>query len=168
MNNQDMLTIELLMREGRTTWAELAQLLGLSGPAAADRVRRLEERGVIRGYAALVDPEAVGLGVTAFVAVTLERPEHRAGFLDAVGGMPEVQECHHVAGEDDYLLKVRCRAMRDLERLVGEVLKGLPGVARTRTSVVLSTRKETPVLPLRPDDASGRPRETPDEGRGGP
>ena len=139
-----------LMLEGRSTWSELARLLGLSAPAAADRVRRLEERGVIRGYSAVVDPEAVGLGVTAFVAVTLERPEHRDGFLGWVDGAPEVQECHHVAGEGDYLLKVRCAAVRDLEAIVSEEIKGLHGVTSTRTTVVLSTRKETPVLPLPP------------------
>jgi Lrp/AsnC family leucine-responsive transcriptional regulator len=138
------------MREGRSTWSELARLLGLSAPAAADRVRRLEERGVIRGYSAVVDPEAVGLGVTAFVAVTLERPEHRAGFLGWVDGAPEVQECHHVVGEGDFLLKVRCAAVRDLEAIVSEEIKGLHGVTSTRTTVVLSTRKETPVLPLPP------------------
>jgi Lrp/AsnC family leucine-responsive transcriptional regulator len=138
------------MREGRSTWSELARLLDLSAPAAADRVRRLEERGVIRGYSAVVDPEAVGLGVTAFVAVTLERPEHRAGFLGWVDGAPEVQECHHVAGEGDFLLKVRCAAVRDLETIVSEEIKGLAGVTSTRTTVVLSTRKETPVLPLPP------------------
>lgn len=148
MNEHDLQSLRRLMRDGRITWAELAQLLGLSAPAAADRVRRLEERGVIRGYAALVDPEAVGLGVTAFVAVTLERPEHRAGFLGWVDDTPEVQECHHVAGEGDYLMKVRCAAVRDLERIVSEGVKGLDGVAATRTTVVLSTRKETPVLPL--------------------
>lgn len=142
------------MREGRTTWADLAQLLGLSAPAAAERVRRLEERGVIRGYSALVDPEAVGLGVTAFVAVALGSPEHRGRFLEGVGGMPEVQECHHVAGEDDYLLKVRCGTVRDLEGLVSDGIKGLAGVARTRTTVVLSTSKETVVLPV--GSSSGR------------
>jgi Lrp/AsnC family leucine-responsive transcriptional regulator len=141
------------MREGRSTWSQLARLLGLSAPAAADRVRRLEERGVIRGYSAVVDPEAVGLGMTAFVAVTLERPEHRAGFLGWVDVAPEVQECHHVAGEGDFLLKVRCAAVRDLETIVSEQIKGLDGVTSTRTTVVLSTRKETPVLPLPP--ASG-------------
>jgi Lrp/AsnC family leucine-responsive transcriptional regulator len=138
------------MREGRSTWSELARLLDLSAPAAADRVRRLEERGVIRGYSAVVDPEAVGLGVMAFVAVTLEGPEHRAGFLGWVDGAPEVQECHHVAGEGDFLLKVRCAAVRDLETIVSEEIKGLAGVTSTRTTVVLSTRKETPVLPLPP------------------
>ncbi|HEX5849513.1 MAG TPA: Lrp/AsnC family transcriptional regulator [Rubrobacter sp.] len=150
MDIQDIQALRLLMREGRSTWSELARLLGLSAPAAADRVRRLEERGVIRGYSAVVDPEAVGLGVTAFVAVTLERPEHRAGFLGWVDGAPEVQECHHVAGEGDFLLKVRCAAVRDLEAIVSEEIKGLHGVTSTRTTVVLSTRKETPVLPLPP------------------
>ena len=152
------------MRDGRSTWAELAQLLGLSAPAAADRVRRLEERGVIRGYSAVVDPEAVGLGVTAFVTVTLEGPEHRAGFLGWVDDAPEVQECHHVAGEGDYLMKVRCATMRDLERVVSDGVKGLAGVARTRTMVVLSTRKETTVLPLRPASDSASSEGT---GRGG-
>jgi Lrp/AsnC family leucine-responsive transcriptional regulator len=150
MDIQDIQALRLLMREGRSTWSELARLLGLSAPAAADRVRRLEERGVIRGYSAVVDPEAVGLGVTAFVAVTLEKPEHRAGFLGWVDGAPEVQECHHVAGEGDFLLKVRCAAVRDLEAIVSEEIKGLHGVTSTRTTVVLSTRKETPVLPLPP------------------
>ena len=150
MDIQDIQTLRRLMREGRSTWSELARLLGLSAPAAADRVRRLEERGVIRGYTAMVDPEAVGLGVTAFVAVTLEHPRHRRAFLDRVNSLAEVQECHHVAGEGDFLLKVRCAAVRDLEAIVSEEIKGLHGVTSTRTTVVLSTRKETPVLPLPP------------------
>lgn len=136
------------MHEGRTTWADLAQVLGLSAPAVADRVRRLERRGMIRGYSAVLNPELVGVGITAFVAVALEKPEHRAGFLEVVRSMPEAQECHHVAGEEDYLLKIRCRAMRDLERVVSEEIKGIPGVLSTRTTVVLSTAKETPVLPI--------------------
>lgn len=154
MFDLDYKAIGHLMAHGRASWAELAGILGLSAPAAADRVRRLEERGVIRGYAALVDPEAIGLGITAFVAVSLEKPEHRAAFLDMILRFPEVQECHHVAGEDDYLLKLRCRGTQDLERLVSDELKGLPGVQRTRTTIALSTVKETPVLPLYPDDES--------------
>jgi Lrp/AsnC family leucine-responsive transcriptional regulator len=137
------------MRDGRMTWAELAGHLGLSAPASADHVRRLEERGVIRGYAALVDAEAVGCDLTAFIAVTLERPAHRGGFLQRVRELPEIQECHHTAGDDDYLLKVRCANTRELERIVSEGIKGVEGIARTRTTVVLSTSKETPVLPLK-------------------
>lgn len=136
------------MTQGRITWSELAGILELSAPATAERVRRLEERKIIKGYTALIDPEAVGCELTAFIAVTLERPEHRAAFLQRVQELAEIQECHHVTGEDDYLLKVRCRNTKDLEQLVSENLKGLPGILRTRTTIVLSTTKETPILPL--------------------
>ena len=134
------------------TWAELASCLGLSSPATAERVHRLEEQGVIQGFTALVDPEAVGCGLTAFVAVTLERPEHRHSFLQKIVEMQEVQECHHVAGEDDYWLKVRCKGTRDLERVVSDTVKSIPGVARTRTTIVMSTPKETPSPPLFSED----------------
>jgi Lrp/AsnC family leucine-responsive transcriptional regulator len=141
-----------LQTAGRESWTRLAELLGVTGPAAADRVRRLEERGVIRGYAALLDPEAVGARLTAFVAVTLEHPKHRRAFLKRVEALAEVQECHHVAGDDDYLLKVRCSGTGHLDRVLSEELKGVPGVLRTRTTIVLGTLKETTVLPL-PEDA---------------
>jgi Lrp/AsnC family leucine-responsive transcriptional regulator len=143
----DSKAARLLMQHGRATWADLAQHLGLSAPAAADRVHRLEERGVIRGYAALVDPEAAGYPLTAFVAIALDRPDRRHAFLKRVAALPEVAECHHVAGDDDYLLKVRCRGTRDLDRLLVESLKAIPGV-RTRTTVVLATTKESVLVPL--------------------
>jgi len=144
----DYKVLRLLMQRGRATWSELAEHLGLSAPAAADRVRRLEERGVIRGYAALIDPAAAGYPLTAFVAVGLERPKHRARFLAAVRSMPEIAECHHVAGDDDYLLKVRTRSPLHLDEILSNSLKGLPGVVRTRTTIVLSTSKESAVVPL--------------------
>ena len=142
------------MFRGRVTWSELAATLDLSAPATADRVRRLEERGVVRGYAALVDAEAVGCGLTAFIAVTLERPENRDPFLQRILELPEVQECHHIAGDDDYLLKVRCRSTRNLEQIISERIKSLQGIVRTRTTIVLSTTKETPALPLSTENRS--------------
>ncbi len=148
LDANDSKIIAALMANARATWAELGVLLGLSAPAAAERVRKLEERHVVRGYAALVDPDAVGCGFAAFVAVTLERPEHRAPFLAKVAALPEILECHHAAGDDDYILKIRCAGPRHLERLVSDELKALPGLVRTRTTVILSTVKETPVLPL--------------------
>ncbi|MBD2460018.1 Lrp/AsnC family transcriptional regulator [Oscillatoria sp. FACHB-1407] len=148
LNEIDFKVIQHLMTQGRMTWSELASILELSAPATADRVRRLEERNVIQGYAALVNPEAIALHLTAFIAVTLERPEHRDAFLERVQTLAEIQECHHVTGEDDYLLKVRCRHTKDLERLISEQLKSLPGILKTRTTIALSTVKETPVLPL--------------------
>jgi Lrp/AsnC family leucine-responsive transcriptional regulator len=158
MDATDISAIKALQASGRESWAALGELMGLTGPAAADRVRRLEERGVIRGYTALVDPDAVGVGLAAFVAVTLDRPKDRARFLALVERLPEVQECHHTAGEDDYLLKVRCRSTADLERLLTHELKGHTGVVRTRTTVVLRTVKESTAIPLPLPDRAGRSR----------
>ena len=148
MDAIDIAILRRLMERARTTWAELGSLLGLSAPAAADRVRKLEEAGVISGYAALVDPEAAGCGLGAFVSVTLERADDRRAFLDTVRLLPEVLECHHVAGSEDYILKLRCADTRELERLISDRLKSVPGV-RTRTGVILSTVKETHILPVR-------------------
>jgi Lrp/AsnC family transcriptional regulator, leucine-responsive regulatory protein len=148
LDELDLKALRLLMEKGRATWAELAQMLGLSAPAAAERVRRLEERGIIRGYAAIADPDALGLMLTAFVAVTLERPEHRTPFLEYVDRTPHILECYHIAGEHDYLLKVRCATTRELDDLIGDGVKGLPGISRTQTTIVMRTRKETVALPL--------------------
>ncbi len=148
MDEIDIKVLQQLMIQGRITWSELASLLQLSAPATADRVRRLEEKGIIQSYAALLNPELIGCSITAFIAVTLDRPEHRQGFVDLVNQLPEIQECHHVTGDDDYLLKVRCASTRSLEALISNQIKGLPGILRTRTTLALSTVKETPVLPL--------------------
>jgi Lrp/AsnC family leucine-responsive transcriptional regulator len=152
MNNSvdalDTKALRMLMRAGRTTWAELGKLLGMSAPAAAERVRKLEERGVIRGYAALADAESLGYGLTAFVWVSLGAERRRSAFVQGIGRMEEVAECHHVSGDEDYLLKVRCRSTRDLDRLLVRELKGRLGAARTRTTVVLSTAKESIAVPL--------------------
>jgi len=147
----DSKVVRLLMRQGRVSWTDLAQHLGLSAPSAAERVHRLEQRGVIRGYAALIDAEAAGYPLLAFVAVVLDRPERRGAFLKRVATLAEIAECHHVAGEDDYLLKVRCRSTLDLDRFLVESLKSTPGVVRTRTTIVLSTAKESVAVPIAED-----------------
>ena len=147
MDEIDLRLLGILSQHGRATFAELAEQVGLSGPSTADRVRRLEERGVIRGYAALLDPPTLGLGMTAFVSVTLANTDARPGFLDAVATWAEVVECHHVAGDDDYLLKVFVDGTHGLEAFVTDQLKALPGIARTRTTVVLSTALARPLSP---------------------
>jgi len=147
------------MRDGRVCWSDLAQLIGLSAPAVADRVRRLEQRGVIKGYAALVDPAAVGYPLTAFISVVLDRPKDRPAFLKRVQATPEIAECHHVTGDDDYLLKVRCRSPQHLDDLLSNSIKGSPEVVRTKTTIVLSTAKESVVLPVTSSaSAAGNPR----------
>jgi Lrp/AsnC family transcriptional regulator, leucine-responsive regulatory protein len=144
----DTKALSHLMQDGRASWADLGEALGLSAPAAAERVRKLEERGVIRGYAAVPDPDAAGFPVLAFVFVTLVSQAARGPFLKAVRSHALIQECHHIAGDDDFLLKVRCRGMRDLDPLLADELKGRLGVARTRTTIVLGTVKETTALPV--------------------
>jgi Lrp/AsnC family leucine-responsive transcriptional regulator len=144
----DLKVLHHLMAQARMTWAELAAQLGLSPPAAADRVRKLEERGVIQGYAARVNPQSLGYDLTAFVAVTLTHSRDRADFLAQINACAEIQECHHITGEDDYLLKVRCQGTQGLEQLITDHLKAIPGVVKTRTTIVLSTVKETTALPV--------------------
>ncbi len=148
LDGLDIKILDLLTRRGRITWSELANQLGLSPPAAADRVKRLEERGVISGYGARLNAEALGMDLTAFISVTLDQPHHRQGFLAAVRANGAILECHHVTGDDDYLLKVRCRHTRDLEQLISEELKAIAGVLKTRTLIVLSTVKETLTPPF--------------------
>jgi Lrp/AsnC family leucine-responsive transcriptional regulator len=147
----DKKALVFLMRHGRATWAELGQLLGLSAPSAAERVRRLEEHGVLRGYAALGDAALLGYPLTAYVSVSLASHRQRARFLRAIEKIEQIAECHHVAGDDDYLLKVRCRGTQDLDHLLAWQLKEKLGVARTRTTIVLSTAKESVRIPIAQD-----------------
>jgi len=151
LDTLDRKALHLLMRQGRATWAELGQTLGLSAPSADDRVRKLEEAKVITGYAALLDPTSVGYPLTAFIFVTLANSRNRAVFLRAIAKMEQVSECHHIAGDDDYLLKVRCRTTADLDHLLAKELKDKLGIARTRTTIVLATAKESIQIPIAED-----------------
>jgi Lrp/AsnC family leucine-responsive transcriptional regulator len=148
MDSLDRKAVAFLIKNGRASWADLGQHLGLSAPSAADRVRKLEQAGVIRGYTPLLDAESLGYPLVAFVFVTLGSHRNRSAFLRAIEKLEEIAECHHVAGDDDYLLKVRCRGTKDLDRLLASELKDRIGVAGTRTVVVLSTAKETVRVPL--------------------
>ena len=146
LDEQDRILIARLADDARVSWAELAVELGLSAPAVAERVKRLKQRGVIRGFHAILDPPSMGLHLTAFIAVTLTHPRDRAAFLKVVRKQGEVKEAHHLAGEDDYLLKVHCRDTSHLEHFLTDILKSVPGVQRTRTSIVLGTAKESPTM----------------------
>jgi Lrp/AsnC family leucine-responsive transcriptional regulator len=146
----DSKAVAALQEDGRASWADLGTALGLSAPAAAERVRKLTDGGVVRGFTAVLDPQAAGFPVLAFVAVTLASQGARTRFLDAVRRHDLIQECHHVAGDDDFLLKVRARTLTELEALLADELKGRLGIARTRTTIVLGTAKETGRLPIGP------------------
>ena len=123
----DSKAVAALQSDGRASWADLGTALGLSAPAAAERVRKLIDGGIVRGFTAVLDPPTAGFPVLAFVAVTLEAQGARAGFLDAVRRHDLIQECHHVAGDDDFLLKVRARSLSELESVLADELKGRSG-----------------------------------------
>jgi Lrp/AsnC family leucine-responsive transcriptional regulator len=150
VDDLDYKALSLLMERGRAPWTEVGEALDMSAPAAAERVRKLEERSVILGYRAITSPEAMGLPLLAFVHVTLDTTAQRTAFLKGVAKHEQVIECHHIAGDDDYLLKVRCRNTGDLERFLTVALKDRLGVARARTTIALTTVKETTALPAKP------------------
>jgi Lrp/AsnC family transcriptional regulator, leucine-responsive regulatory protein len=151
----DARLLEALQRDGRRPYADLGSEVGISGPSAHERVKKLEARGVIRGYAALVDPGAVGYDILAFSWITQAPGTIARDLTDAFAEIPEIEECHHITGEADYLLKVRARDTRDLERIL-RLVQTTPDVFQTETDVVFSSGFERrPLhLPLETDEAS--------------
>ncbi|WP_235928162.1 Lrp/AsnC family transcriptional regulator [Goekera deserti] len=133
--------ISLLRENGRASYAELARQVGLSAPAVHERVGKLESAGVITGYRAVVDPAAVGLGVTALVGLIESDSVVEEGIEDALREVPGVEDCWFVAGSEGYMLKVRVPDIPALESTIS-ALNRIRGVARTRTTVVLSTKWE--------------------------
>jgi Lrp/AsnC family leucine-responsive transcriptional regulator len=138
----DLKILTLLFKNGRMTWSELAGYLALSSPSTAERVHRLEEKGIIKGYHAAINLRLLGYHLLSFVAVCLTHPKYRQSFVTSINQYAEVEECHHIAGEDDYLLKVRCFNTEHLDDFLNNRLKQIPGISRTRTTVALSTVKE--------------------------
>jgi Lrp/AsnC family leucine-responsive transcriptional regulator len=136
LDDRDLAIIAALQVNARATYAEVGADVGLSASAVHDRVRKLEHRGVIRGYRAVVRPESVGLFVTAIIAATPLDPQQPDDLPDRVAEFPEVEDCYSVAGETNYVLKVRTRTTADLEDLIRR-LREKAGVA-TRTTIALS------------------------------
>ncbi|MDB5820748.1 MAG: AsnC family transcriptional regulator [Rhizobacter sp.] len=134
----DTAILEHLQRDGRLSNLELAQRVNLSPSACLRRVKLLDDRGVIAGYVALVNPRAVGLTGTSFTIVNLERltPAVVSAFEDAVKAEPEILDCFYVAGTSDYLIRFAYRDTADLERLHTHVLPRLPRVVRTNSMLV--------------------------------
>src|SRR5437870_3364185 len=137
----DYQILDLLQSDGHATQTDIASAVGLSQPAVADRVKKLEERGAIRGYVARLDARAMGNDIRAFVGVRISHPKHNDAFARRILDLPEVLECHRVAGLDTYLLKVVTKDTSSLDQLVSDALRRIPGVTRTHTTVVLSAVK---------------------------
>ena len=142
----DRLIAAALVADGRTTLKALAGATGLSVSAVQARVRRLETDGVIRGYAALVEPEAIGLPLAAFVAVTPLDPDHEYDIPERLATLSEIEDCHSVAGEDSFVLYVRVASPSALEALIREIRRRAN--VSTRTTVVLQTFFENRPHPI--------------------
>ncbi|MEO0938594.1 MAG: Lrp/AsnC ligand binding domain-containing protein [Pseudomonadota bacterium] len=140
----DHAILDVLAGDGRVSVTELAARIGLSKSPTQARLRRLEARGVILGYAALIDPIRLGRAHVAFVEVRLEDTREAAlcAFNTAVRGVAQIEQAHMIAGNFDYLLKVRCADMTDYRRILGEVISALPHVAATSTYVAMEAVKE--------------------------
>ena len=143
LDPQDARIVEALQTDGRATQAQIAKAIGLSQPAVAERIRKLEERGVITGYTARVEASLLGKDITAFIGVGIEHPRFFGGFIKRVLSLPDVLECHRVAGQDSYLLKVKTQNTRTLDHLLVGELRTIAGVTRTHTTIVLSSAKES-------------------------
>ncbi|GAB4421357.1 MAG: Lrp/AsnC family transcriptional regulator [Anaerolineae bacterium] len=150
LDDLDKAILQLLQTAGRISNVELANQINLSPPAIHARLKRLEQRGYIRQYVALLDREKFGYDMLCFIEVSLQlhQSEQVENFRQLMQQMPEVLECHHVTGEYDYLLKIVVRNRAELERFVVKRLTPIPGIARIHTSLVLSEVKLTTALPL--------------------
>ncbi len=148
LDSTDLTILGLLQQNARTSNADIARRLAMAPSAILDRIRKLEQRGVIQGYLTRIAPAAVGLGLTAFILVRTEERIGTAAIGQQLARIPEVLEVHHVAGEDCYLVKVRVRDTEDLSWLLRERFGRLKGVRNTRSTIVLSTVKESQALPL--------------------
>ena len=146
----DRKILDILQRDGRLSMTELAQRIGLSTSPCAERVRRMERSGVIRGYCALVDPKALGRELLVFVQLTLssKSAEVFEQMRRELLSEPRVLECHLVSGSFDYLVKARLKAMSDYRKLLGDLLKKLPVTAQSHSYVVMEEVKEGLYLPM--------------------
>jgi Lrp/AsnC family leucine-responsive transcriptional regulator len=146
LDERDTAIVVALQADARATYADIAARVGLSASSVHERVRKLEAAGVIAAYRAVVRPEAVGLLVTALIAVTPLDPQQPDDLPDRLADVPEVEDCLSVAGEANYVLKVRTRSTTDLEELIRR-LREKAGV-QTRTTIALSIPFEGRPLPL--------------------
>jgi Lrp/AsnC family transcriptional regulator, leucine-responsive regulatory protein len=150
LDETDVQILNLLQHDGRITNADLAKKVRLSPPSVLQRVRALEKAGLIRNYVALLEPERLGLRITAMVMISLslhqEQPIER--FRRGIQEIPEIVECYHVSGDFDFLLKVLVKDMRSYEVFLREKLSKIKGIGKITTNFVLATNKQVTQIPL--------------------
>lgn len=150
LDKKDLQILELIQADGRISHTELSDRIHLSAPQCLRRLRALEAAGFVNKYVALLNERAVGLGVTAFVRVVIDRDQldRIRDFEASILGMDEILECYSASGDFDYELKVICRDLDDLAQFLNERLTRLPTVIRIRSTICLAPVKRTTALPL--------------------
>ena len=143
----DLKILSILQNSGRSRLADIADEVELSAPAVLERVKKLEAKGVIKGYQALLDGKKVGKDITAFIGVSIGNQQDIDKFATQMLCNPDVLECHHITGDESFILKVKSANTTSLEKLLGEI-RSVEGVTRTVTRVVLSTAKESQMFDL--------------------
>ena len=142
MDSIDLKIIELLQKNSRMTSSDISKQVHLSVPAVVERIRKLEDNLFISRYTLLINREAFDLNLTAFILVSLDRTDNIETFRNTVMQYQCVLECHHLAGEYDYMLKIVLKNTKALEEFISDKLKKVPGIAKTNTIIALSTLKE--------------------------
>lgn len=145
----DVRILELLQENGRIKRSRIAEEVGLSVPAVSDRMRKLAERGVLEGYHAVVSARRLGFDITAFIRVTVDGSENYPAFVERAADQDEIQEVHSITGDGSHILRVLTPNTSTLERLLSRI-QSWPGVHGTSTSIVLSSFKDTRVVPAQP------------------
>jgi len=148
MDLKDSKILNLLQDDAKTPQAEIARRVGLSAASVNERIRKLEQQGVIRKYVALLDDQKSGNDITAFIEVFIEHPRHEDAFVRLMRELEEVQECHYVTGDFSCLLKVKVPDRASLRELVLDRINALEGIRQTKTLIVLETAKEETRLAL--------------------
>ncbi|UTW02051.1 Lrp/AsnC ligand binding domain-containing protein [uncultured Amphritea sp.] len=153
----DLNILKTLQENGRISYVDLADIVGLSTTPCMERVKRLEKDGLIQGYYARIDPQAMGYGMLVFVEISLsyQSPDAFLKFNKAVASLPYVLECHLVSGDADFLIKARIADMSEYRALLGEMLLTLPGVKNSKSYIVMEEVKETLSLPINPSSPRG-------------
>lgn len=148
LDEVDLHILDALQENARTSNSDIARELGMAPSAILERIRKLEQRGIIAGYQARIAPRAVGFSLTAFVFLQSDERGGEPKTAKALAAIPEVQEVHQVVGEDCFVIKIRAQDTADLARLLQTRVRSIPHVTQTRTTIVLSTAKEASRLPL--------------------
>lgn len=150
LDGTDRKILDILQGNSNITNAQLAQEIGLSPAPTLERVKKLEQSGIIKSYHALIDHASVGLGVSTFVMVSLKghNKENIDRFMNSISAIPEIVECHHVTGQADFILKIICADIPAYQKLMLEKVSNIDVVDNMQSMVILSTFKDSKVVPL--------------------